>query len=129
MASSSFVTEEKFADALIRKREDTSSKKWNELLLDEIYKIVNIEKKISAYGVCYLMSCQSREGEFFKVFAPRYLIEEFRRLQRPNYAAYFISLGVERNPLTNHTRNKFDLVFVHEEGCLSIDLDNEPPNV
>ena len=93
-----------------------------------MYKITQVEKKVSVYGVCYILHLRSEEGEEVTVFAPRSLIEEFRQRQKPGYAPYLLSLGVETYKVTRHRKHKYELVFIHEEGTPDVVIDSEPPN-
>ena len=129
MASSKFVSEEAFSVALERHREEKESAiNWSELEQNVVYKVTAIDKRVSVYGVCYILHLLKRNGEEYTVFAPRSLIEEFRRNRKPSYSPYLISLGVEHHLVTRHKKHKFDLVFVHEEGSAEVKLDDEPPN-
>ena len=123
-----FVSEAVFAEALERHLEEKRSPvTWADLELNKVYKITKVEKKVSVYGVCYILHLRT-EGEEVTVFAPRSLIEEFRQNQKPGYAPYLLSLGVETYKVTRHRKHRYELVFVFEEGTPDVVIDSKPPN-
>ena len=124
-----FVSEAVFAEALERHLEEKrTAVTWSDLELNKVYKITKVEKKVSVYGVCYILHLRSEEGEEVTVFSPRSLIEEFRQNQKPGYAPYLLSLGVETYKVTRHRKHRYELVFVFEEGTPDVVIDSEPPN-
>ena len=127
--ASKFVSDEAFSVALERHREEKETAiNWSELEQNVVHKVTAIDKRVSVYGVCYILHLLKRNGEEYTVFAPRSLIEEFRRNRKPSYSPYLISLGVDHFQVTRHKKHKFELVFVHEEGAKEVELDDEPPN-
>lgn len=124
-----FVSDEEFSIALEKhKEEKETAVAWSELEENVIYKITAIDKRISVYGVCYLITLTKKNQEEVCVFAPRSLIQEFRKKNRPSYSPYLISLGIDVYRATNHRKHKYELVFVHEEDAQEITIDDEPPN-
>ena len=129
MAASKFVSDEDFSVALEQHREAKETAiNWSELEQNVVHKVTAIDKRVSVYGVCYILHLLKKNGDEYTVFAPRSLIEEFRRNRRPSYSPYLISLGVDHFVVTRHKKHKFELVFVHEEGAKEVILDDEPPN-
>ena len=129
MACNNFVSDEAFSVALERHREEKQNAiNWSELEQNVVYKLVAIDKRISVYGVCYILHLFKRDGEEYTVFAPKSLIEEFRRNRKPDHQPYLISLGVDHYLVTRHKKHKFELVFVYEKDCREVGLDDEPPN-
>ena len=100
---------------------------WADLELKKVYKITQVEKKVSVYGVCYILHLRT-EGDKLTVFAPRSLIEEFRQRQRPGYQPYLLSLSVETYKVTQHRKHKYELVFIYEEGSKDIVVECKPSN-
>ena len=124
-----FVSESVFAEALEQHLEEKrSAVTWADLELNKVYKITKVEKKVSVYGVCYILNLHTEEGEELTVFAPRSLIEEFRQRQKLGYAPYLLSLGVETYKVTRHRKHRYELVFIFEEGTADVVIDSEPPN-
>ena len=124
-----FVSDEEFSVALEKHREEKEvAAAWSELEENVIYKITAIDKRISVYGVCYILTLTKKSGEEVCVFAPRSLITEFRKKSKPGYSPYLISLGIDVYRATNHRKHKYELVFVHEENAPEITIDDEPPN-
>ena len=129
MAEKKFVSDSEFATALEQHLEQKrSAVTWADLELNKVYKITQVEKKVSVYGVCYILHLCTEEGDELTVFAPRSLIEEFRQRQRPGYQPYLLSLGVETYKVTRHRKHKYELVFIFEEGSKDIVVESEPPN-
>ena len=96
--------------------------KWHELNEGIVYRIRSIEKKNSRFGVCHLLHCTEEGGEEGEicVFAPRSLIDDFKKRYQIDHIPYFISLGQGVCELTKHKKNLFDLIFVEEWGCPEI---------
>ena len=124
-----FVSDGEFAKALeARLEEKRSAVSWSELELNTIYKIFQVDKKVSVYGVCYILHLRTEQGDELTVFAPRSLIEEFRQRKKPDFAPYLLSLGVETYKVTRHRKHKYELVFIHELASPEVSIDAEPPN-
>ena len=99
--------------------------KWHELNEGIVYRIRSIEKKNSRFGVCHLLHCTEEGGEGGEegeicVFAPRALIDDFRKRYQIDHIPYFITLGQGVCELTKNKKNLFDLIFVGEWGCPEI---------
>ena len=124
-----FVSDSEFATALEQHLEQKrSAVTWADLELNTIYKITQVEKKVSVYGVCYILHLRTERGDELTLFAPRSLIEEFRQRQSPGYAPYLLSLGVETYKVTRHRKHKYELAFIFEEGTPDVIIDSKPPN-
>ena len=129
MAEKQFVSESAFSVALEQRLEEKKTAvAWEDLLLDTVYKITQIDKRISVYGVCYILHLRTQDGTENTVFAPRSLVDDFRQRRKPGYSPYMISLGVETYKVNRHKKHKFELVFIHEPNAAEVTLDDEPPN-
>ena len=124
-----FVSDSEFAKALeSRLEEKRSAVSWSDLELNTIYKVIQVDKKVSVYGVCYILHLRTEKGEELTVFAPRSLIEEFRQRKKPGFVPYLLSLGVETYKVTRHRKHKYELVFIYEPDSPEVSIDAEPPN-
>ena len=124
-----FVSDEAFSIALEKhKEEKETAVAWADLEKNVIHKIIAVDKRVSVHGVCYILHLVKKNGEELTCFASRSMIDEFRRKQKPGYSPYIISLGVDHFAVTNHTKHRYELVWVHEEGEKQVEIDSEPPN-
>ena len=75
--ASKLVSEESSIALEKHEEEKETAVSWSDLEENIIYKITAIEKRISVYGECYLLTLTKKTGEEVAVFAPRSLIQVF----------------------------------------------------
>ena len=86
-----------------------------------IYKILKIEKKISQYGACYLLTINAKEGEPFTTFAPA-SPKPRTRLLAVHGVFGSRTLSVDKSKGTQIR------VGICEEDAIEVKIDDEPPN-
>lgn len=109
MASSSFISKQKFNTSVQEQKDKDRVLHWTDLEEGVIYKIVVIDTKQGKFGECFILTIEEESGTFSKVWSPNPLIRRIKQVKKPKESVFFTSLGQARR--NNKTYNNFDIHF------------------